>query len=304
MKLFELDLNTGEVVEIDSVRKEVAVRLFSGVGLFETTKILNGVPLFIEEHVERIMNSIKKIWGKCPDRSKIEESAFYVSKNKSFGMLRIFAVEGKGKFFVFFLVDDFPYKTTENLSIKILDYERNPEGFASGLKPISYFENVVLREKLENQGFHEGIFLSNGFVAEGTRSNIFWVKDGVFYTPSPGLGILKGITRGKVVEICRRNKLKVKEVKEKPEKLFYADEVFLTSSLLGVAPVKVITFGKKKKVLIKDEKRKKNKDEEKKEKGKREISVSYFLKEKFEELERSYINSVLEQKSQQKMVLK
>jgi len=96
----------------------------------------------------------------------------------------------------------------------------------------------------------------------------------------------------------------VKEVKEKPEKLFYADEVFLTSSLLGVAPVKVIAFGRKKKVLIKDERKKKNKEEGKRGKDKREISVSYFLKEKLEELERSYINSVLEQKSQQKMVLK
>ncbi len=279
MELFELDLNTGELTRIDCVKKEVAVRLFSGVGLFETTKILNGVPLFVDEHVGRILDSTRKIWGDHPDRNAIETASFYVSRKRKIGMLRIFLVEGKGNFYVFFLVDDFPYKTTENLSVKILDYERNPGSFISGMKPISYFENVVLRENLEREGFDEGIFLSRGFVAEGTRSNIFWVKDGVVCTPPLELGILKGIIRGKVIDICRKYNLKVKEVKKKPEELMKADEVFLTSSLLGVAPCKLISFGKKRKVFRMEKRRKR--------------SLSYFIRQKLEEVERCHISSVV-----------
>ncbi len=279
MELFELDLNSWELTKIDCVRKEVALRLFSGVGLFETTKILNGVPLFVEEHVGRILDSTRRIWGDHPDRSTIEAASFYVSRKRKVGMLRIFLVEGKGNFYVFFLVDDFPYKTTENLSVKILDYERNPGSFISGMKPISYFENVVLRENLEREGFDEGIFLSRGFVAEGTRSNIFWIKDDVVFTPPLELGILKGIIRGKVIDICRKYNLKVREVKRKPEELMKADEVFLTSSLLGVAPCKLISFGKKRKVFRTDRRKKR--------------SLSYFIRQKLEEVEMCHINSVV-----------
>jgi branched-subunit amino acid aminotransferase/4-amino-4-deoxychorismate lyase len=133
--------------------------------------------------------------------------------------------------------------------VKILEYRRNPNSFSSGLKPISYFENVVLRERLKRENIDEGIFLSGDFVAEGTRSNIFWIKNGNVFTPPLSLGILGGITRMKIFEICKNLSLKVFEVCEKPEDVIESEEVFITGSVLGVGQVRKIIYNGGEKVL-------------------------------------------------------
>jgi len=244
MKLYRI--SDGKVQEIQSVDKEIAIRLFSGVGLFETTKILKGKPVFIKEHVRRIVNSSKNIWGKYPDPETIISASVLVSSELEIGMLRIFLVEDNLNFHIFLLTDDFPYSKTSNLTIQILPYERNPNSFSSGLKPISYFENVVLRERLKRENIDEGIFLSGGFIAEGTRTNIFWVKDGKIFTPPLNLGILSGITRSKTIVICKEKlSIEVSEEFVKPEDIMDADEVFLSGSVLGVGSVgKIIHNGK------------------------------------------------------------
>ncbi len=244
MKLYKLD--GGEVFEVLHIEKEVAVRLFSGVGLFETIKIIMGKPVFIREHLERLSSSAKNIWGIELPKSTIEAGAYRVCSVHEKAMLRIFLVVGERSIpqdsHIFFLVDKFPYDFTDGLKIKILDFQRNPHGFSAGLKPISYFENVVLREKMKKEGFDEGIFLYDGLIAEGTRTNIFWVKDGKVFTPPIRFGILNGITRQKVINICNSNGIECLEASLRPNEIFEQDEVFLTSSLLGVASVNTVNF--------------------------------------------------------------
>jgi len=247
MKLYKI---SGEDIrEVQFVEKEIVLRLFSGVGLFETTKILKGKPVFIREHLIRMINSAVRVWGKAPNFELLKSCAIKVSSDIELGMLRIFLVEDNLNFTIFLFTDDYPYSKSSELTVKILEYKRNPNSFSSGLKPISYFENVVLRERLKRENIDEGIFLSGDFVAEGTRSNIFWVKNGNVFTPPLSLGILGGITRMKIFEICKNLSLKVFEVCEKPEDVIEAEEVFITGSVLGVGQVKKIIYNGGEKVL-------------------------------------------------------
>jgi branched-subunit amino acid aminotransferase/4-amino-4-deoxychorismate lyase len=247
MKLYKI---SGEDIrEVQFVEKEIVLRLFSGVGLFETTKILKGKPVFIKEHLIRMINSAVRVWEKAPNFELLKSCAIKVSSDIELGMLRIFLVEDNLNFTIFLFTDDYPYSKSSELTVKILEYKRNPNSFSSGLKPISYFENVVLRERLKRENIDEGIFLSGDFVAEGTRSNIFWVKNGNVFTPPLSLGILGGITRMKIFEICKNLSLKVFEVCEKPEDVIEAEEVFITGSVLGVGQVKKIIYNGGEKVL-------------------------------------------------------
>jgi branched-subunit amino acid aminotransferase/4-amino-4-deoxychorismate lyase len=247
MKLYKI---SGEDIrEVQFVEKEIVLRLFSGVGLFETTKILKGKPVFIREHLIRMINSAVRVWGKAPNFELLKSCAIKVSSDIELGMLRIFLVEDNLNFTIFLFTDDYPYSKSSELTVKILEYKRNPNSFSSGLKPISYFENVVLRERLKRENIDEGIFLSGDFVAEGTRSNIFWVKNGNVFTPPLSLGILGGITRMKIFEICKNISLKVFEVCEKPEDVIEAEEVFITGSVLGVGQVRKIIYNGGEKVL-------------------------------------------------------
>lgn len=261
--------------EYDKLDKNILYRLFSGVGLFETMKILNGYPLFIEEHIDRMDLAARKVWGKGIDKEFVLRASVDISKYESnIGVLKVILVEDNLKFFLFFVLDKYPYSYTAGLRLKITEYERNPKSFSSGLKPLSYFDNVVLRERSNREGFDEAVLLSGGYIAEGTRSNIFWIRKDKVFTPPLELGILKGITRTKVIELCKSLGIDVQETKEKPEEILRADAVFLTSSLMGVAPVKEIIF------LSNTQSFKNN-------------GLAFMLKEKFSEFERSYISDKL-----------
>lgn len=264
-----------KLLEISSVDIDISLRLFSGVGLFETMKIINGVPIFVEEHVDRMVKSSLKVWGVAPEASSLIRYSFEASSGsgKKLGMMRIFLVEKDLNFSLFFYVDDYPYsnRSRDNLSIKVLPYERNPKGFSAGLKPISYFENVVLRERAEREGFDEVIFLYNGFVAEGSRSNFFWVKDGTVFSPPSTFPILEGITRKKVIHLCSEHRIDFRESAATPYEICLADELFITGSVLGIGIVEKFAFDSEVKNF------RYNKD-----------SISYFLKMELQKLEQMY----------------
>ena len=78
---------------------------------------------------------------------------------------------------------------------------------------------------------------SDGHVTEGTTSNLFMVSGGRVITPPLEAGILSGITRAKVLELCATVSLPHSERSFGADALFAADEVFITSTTRDVMPV-------------------------------------------------------------------
>jgi len=79
-----------------------------------------------------------------------------------------------------------------------------------------------------------------GYVAEGTFSNVFLVKKGVLFTPSMETGILSGITREVVIEISQNCKIKCEQMLVQEKELFEADELFLTHTSGGIVPIRAL----------------------------------------------------------------
>ncbi len=85
---------------------------------------------------------------------------------------------------------------------------------------------------------HELIFLSNGgMVAEGTVSNLFIVKKKTLLTPSLSSGILKGVTRGFVIEMARKRQWAVQETMLTRHDFYSAEECFLTNTSSEILPI-------------------------------------------------------------------
>jgi branched-subunit amino acid aminotransferase/4-amino-4-deoxychorismate lyase len=81
-----------------------------------------------------------------------------------------------------------------------------------------------------------------GEIVSATTANLFWVRNGTLHTPNLSTGALAGITRECVIEIANKHFIPVLEgIYEMPD-LTEADEIFLTSSSLGVAPVTTFDF--------------------------------------------------------------
>ena len=79
----------------------------------------------------------------------------------------------------------------------------------------------------------------NGYVAESSACNVFWIKNDIIFSPKAH-SILNGITRKSVIEICKIYKLKFKIGDYKLNHLLNADFIFLTGTAAEIQTVKRI----------------------------------------------------------------
>jgi branched-chain amino acid aminotransferase len=116
---------------------------------------------------------------------------------------------------------------------------RNP---VAALNPLAkcgnFLNNIMAYSEARRNGCHEAIMFSmEGYIAEGATSNIFLVENDQVYTPSVDTGIMPGITRGVVLELCKQLGISIHEKKLLPENLFSAQEIFYTNTSATIMPV-------------------------------------------------------------------
>jgi len=105
------------------------------------------------------------------------------------------------------------------------------------IKAISLLPNVLLRQQAVDQGVAEAILIRDGFVTEGAASNAFAVINGVVTTPPKNEHLLPGITRDLVMEMAKQHGIPNAESQISLAQLQSADEVWLTSSTKEILPV-------------------------------------------------------------------
>lgn len=106
----------------------------------------------------------------------------------------------------------------------------------------NYVNSALARMDAVSAGFDEGLLLDpNGFIAEGSGENLFFINDGVVYVIAKSVN-LTGITRDSVIQICRDLGLEVIETMATREELYCAEEVFMTGTAAEVTPVREIDF--------------------------------------------------------------
>ncbi len=105
------------------------------------------------------------------------------------------------------------------------------------LKTIALLPNTLAHQKARETGAAEALFVRDGFVQEGTHSNLIMVKDGQVYTPPLTRFVLPGITRQVVMELCQKLKLPFEELPISKEALLMADEVMIVGTTVEITPI-------------------------------------------------------------------
>jgi 4-amino-4-deoxychorismate lyase len=215
-----------------------------GYGLFETINVQNGKMDFYQEHMERLIKSSRKIGLNFKrDPFMIEEDCnrlIRANRMKS-GGLRITFSKGKRRNNLFITARENPYNNEtarKGIALTVSSYRRNEDSLLVSVKSDNYLENLLHLNRAQARGFNEVIFLnSKGQLAEGSLSNLFFIKDNVIYTPADDCGLLPGIMRHKVVELLEENTISCQKGHYSLEELLAADEVFVTNSLMEIMPV-------------------------------------------------------------------
>lgn len=104
------------------------------------------------------------------------------------------------------------------------------------VKTVGLVPNVLAKQKAQEAGAVEALFVRDGLVTEGSSSNAFVIRDEAVYT-HPLANILPGVTRRLVIDVAREEGLSVQEKAFSLDWLMEADEMFMTGTIMGVLPI-------------------------------------------------------------------
>jgi branched-chain amino acid aminotransferase len=242
------------VLPIEQVRLSPGqAGLLNGWGLFTTIRIVEGIPFAFERHWKRLVRDAERTHCPFPfeeETVRAQLSELLRVNNVREGCARIYAIYNQVGFWrsdeKFPQVDLLLYSAGlpnyhEPARLGLREHGRHAASPLAGVKVTSWLNNVWSLHEAQQAGFDEVVLLNErGEVAECTAANIFCVRGGRVATPPLSAGCLEGITRGVLLEIGAGAGVPVEERTLRPEDLYAADEVFISStnrSMLGVSEI-------------------------------------------------------------------
>jgi branched-chain amino acid aminotransferase len=252
----------GQMLDYQDAKIHVLTHaLHYGTGVFEGIRSYatsQGNALFrFDDHIRRLYNSGKAYFMNyefSPDELKRATVEVIKANELNECYIRIIAYYGYGKLGVNPLPNRVSiaisaWQWTEHIKKKDLDqgvhlmvssWEKiGIKSMPTHAKGVANYANSALaRMEALKSGFDEAILLnSSGYVVEASAENIFFVKNGILYTPPISTGALEGITRDSVIEIAKKNRIEIRFENITRDELYYFDEAFLTGTASEIVPV-------------------------------------------------------------------
>jgi len=247
----------GQFVPYEEAKIPVEDRAFLFAdGIYEVVRVYGGRPFDLEPHLTRLARSARELRLPEPDlegltrvthelirRNGLEEGTLYYQITRGVHAPRAHA---------------FPARPVEP-TVLVLTHPLSPEAIAEGerrrqegvraitvpeqrwarcdIKSVSLLPNVLAKQQAVEQGAYEALFVRDGFVIEGSSSNVFAVIDGAIVTYPACNYILNGIARQRVIRDARALGYTVLEQGIPLAALGRCQELFITSTTSEVMPV-------------------------------------------------------------------
>lgn len=218
---------------------------FPATSVFETMRSYDGRIFKFEEHIERLYASAKTMGfkihlSKDKLKKKILEELKQSALKDAYIRVCIFGADSHLQIMVKPL-PEYPAEYYQHgVSIITVAGRKNiPLAVESRIKSGDFLWGVMGKiEAYPTQGVFEILYLNHqGYVAEGSVSNIFLVKARQLITPTSSSGILEGITARTVMGLAKKMKIDLIRQPITRHQLYNADEVFLTNTTVEVMPV-------------------------------------------------------------------
>ena len=212
--------------------------------IYEVIRVINGVPLFYEEHLSRMNHSadiINSDLGRKEEEIKQDISRLIHKNdiiNENIKLLSTQLGRGEKVFIVYQIESFYPPKDyyTQGIKTILIDYERK-EPNAKIMH--SSFRQSISAELKKNNAFEALLVNKRGDILEGSRSNVFFVKDDKVYT-SRGKDVLLGVTRSQIFNICKKLNIEVLEENIKSDQIIEIEGAFMTGTSVNVLPISII----------------------------------------------------------------
>jgi branched-subunit amino acid aminotransferase/4-amino-4-deoxychorismate lyase len=240
--IFDYAIFDGKLLPVNQAQIPISNKaLFSSFGVYETIKVERGCPFYLQEHLQRLLNSaqmielelgvdIDTLTGWFEMLAKIEPRATWTLK-----ILALGAVEADTSPTLALWPEVSPtYLPTlyrDGAAAVLYEGQRA----IPGCKSLNALVNYLARRAAIRAGALEGLLHHNGYLTEGARSNIFALRQGQLLTP-PASEVLSGITRDVISQVMLDTPHPVVEAPIAVDVSLY-DEFFISSTSMHVMPI-------------------------------------------------------------------
>jgi len=212
--------------------------------IYEVIRIIDGVPLFFEDHIKRMFDSARiidfKISRNEDDIRKDIKTLILKNKIDRLNVKLVNVdIDKMGRVFLAYNIESF-YPPQEyyikGIHTTLFHHEReNPNAKVL----VSSFKEEVARVLKEKEAFEALLVNKSGYVLEGSRSNIFFVKGDKVYTAKASY-VLLGITRKYIFDVCKKLNIKLVEESIHIDDLKNLDGAFMSGTSVNVLPISSI----------------------------------------------------------------
>jgi branched-chain amino acid aminotransferase len=220
-----------------------------GDGLFETVPFYNGNPFRWDAHMQRLQQGLdllrikialspKQLLGfarQLVERNDMHEVLLRLTISRG-SAARGYSLKLAQHPVVVMTLHPLPFRAKQEewrlITSKLRVLADDP---VMQLKTASRVRNVLARAEAEDQGADEALLLNQrGEITEGAATNFFCAQDGVLCTPPLTGGLLPGVTRAAILEICRTLKIRTVERPITPAEVRVCEGAFLSVSTMGI----------------------------------------------------------------------
>ncbi|MGB0467858.1 MAG: aminodeoxychorismate lyase [Pontibacterium sp.] len=222
-----------------------------GDGLFETLKVRQGKALLFERHIARLRAGALRLG--FPDagvEALVRDiQAIYLPDEAVMKLTLSRGTGGRGyaydsslsatRVIMLAPLPAFADEYSQGVRVRFCDLRLGLNPALAGIKHLNRLEQVIARNEWSDPSVSEGLVLDyEGFLAEGTMSNLFWCQGDRIFTPQLDRCGVEGIVRNLLIQRFSEQGYVVEQGRYRPALLQQADEVFICNSLIDVWPVR------------------------------------------------------------------
>ncbi|MCV6591221.1 MAG: aminodeoxychorismate lyase [Marinobacterium sp.] len=222
-----------------------------GDGLFETIQVRDGRALLLDAHWSRLQSGLQRL--KFPEDTllQVQQDLLAVTLPES-GVLKIVVTRGPGgrgyrlpspvAASRIITLAELPVfacdPASHGIHARLCETQLGINPVLAGLKHLNRLEQVLARSEWDQPDIAEGLVCDlDGYLVEGTMSNLFWVCNGVLHTPLLNRNGVEGVVRNHLIALAGRSGFRVEKGYYRAEVLLHAQEAFICNSLIDVWPI-------------------------------------------------------------------
>lgn len=230
--------------KVYSTEKVSISDLISLPSIYEVIRVIDGVPLYVEEHLLRMRKSAELLGFKIKksDDEILNEIKKLITVNKfpNLNIKLVFSNLNKSNqlFLAYFIKSYYPEKEVYEKGIHTILFNVVRENPNAKIVNMSFKERV--KKELQDKNAFEALLVNeNGYITEGSRSNIFFVINDKVYTAPEG-EVLQGITRERIFKVSKELGIDIIEKHIHIDELKNLDGAFMTGTSVNILPIKTI----------------------------------------------------------------